>query len=214
MMKRRCVMLLLAAALSGCAAITGGEPDKLLIDHGGASGISIERTGVIFGSIGFAPRDLSMSAMSLHLRSVDDKGHRFEIFATNWQQHARWRTPDVDTDDQRIWVFSGRVPAGRYEIALAGLSGADAHEVHWMNFKPAIPVTVSAKGAVYLGRWQFTPAAAQLPENQEQVRIPGSDLVLRDTPDEDQALLARKRGDSPIGKRPIDDVLRDLADRS
>jgi len=211
MMNRFWAALCLAAALSGCAAPAAVEADKILIDHGGPPGVTLERTGVLFGSIGFAPRDLTMSAMSLHLRSVDGKGRRFEIFATNRTQNANWRTPDVDLDGQRIWAFAGRVPVGRYEIALAAVSGADAREIHWMNFKPSVPVTVSADGAVYLGRWQFTPAGMAVPG--DQLRVPGSDLVLRDTPEEDQLLLVRRYGDSPIGQRAIDDVLRNLFDQ-
>jgi hypothetical protein len=208
MMNRFCIAVSLVAALAGCAVLPVQEQDKVLIDHGGPTGLSVERTGVLFGSIGFAPRDLSMSAMSVHLRSVDGKGHRFEIFATNRPQHAQWRTPDVDTDARRIWAFSGRVPAGQYEIALAALSGANEREIDWMHFKPSIPVTVKADGAVYVGRWQFSPGPTSAKEGA--IRLPGSPLVLGDTPDEDQVLLARRLGDSPIGKRPIDDVLRGL----
>ncbi|MEO5671466.1 MAG: hypothetical protein ABIR26_12300, partial [Ramlibacter sp.] len=204
MMKRFCGTLFFAAVLAGCAAVPADEPEKVLIDHGGPGGLKIERTGVLFGSIGFAPRDLTMSAMSVHLRPVDEKGHRYEIFATNRQQHAQWRTPDVDTEAQRIWAFSGRVPEGRYEIALVAMSGADARDIQWMNFKPTIPVTVKAGGAVYIGRWQYTPSGA--PAMEPQIRIPGSDLVLRDMPEEDQLLLVRR--DSPVGNRAIDDVLR------
>ena len=209
-MNRFCMALCLVGALAGCAGLASGEPDKLVIDHGGPAGVTLERTGVLFGSLGFAPRDLSMSAMSLHLLPVDGKGHRFEIFATNRAQHANWRAPDVDTDAERVWAFSGRLPVGRYEIASAAVSGADARDVHWMKFKPAIPVTVTADGAVYVGRWQFTPPDA--PVLGEPMRIPGSDLVMRDTPEEDQLLLVRRRGDSPIGNRVIDDVLRHMFD--
>ena len=207
-MKRLCLGIALVGALWGCAAIAPDEPDKLLIDHGGGATLSIERTGVVFGSIGFAPRDLSMSAISVHLRRIDGKGNRFEIFATNRPQHARWRAPDVDTDGQRIWAFSGNLPEGRYEIAHVAISGTDARDIHWMNFKPAIPVTVTTSGAVYLGRWQYTPAAT--PAQEPQFRVPGSDLVLRDLPEEDQLLLVRRRGDSPIGHLAIDDVLRNM----
>ena len=211
MMKRYCGTLFLAAALAGCAAVPAEEPETVLIDHGSPTGLTIERTGVLFGSIGFAPRDLSMSALSVHLRSVDGKGRRFEIFATNRPTHAQWRTPDIDTEAQRIWAYSGRVPEGRYEIALVAMSGADARDIHWMNFKQAIPVTVKAGGAVYVGRWQYTPAAT--PAQPPQMRIPGSDLVLRDLPDEDQLLLVRRRGESPVGNRAIDDVLRNMVEQ-
>ena len=212
MMLRLCsaLSLALAIAAAGCAAPVAA-PDKVLIDHGGASGLSLERTGVLFGSIGFAPRDLTMSALSVHLRAVDGKGHRFEIFATNRPAHAQWRAPDIDTETQRIWAFSGRVPEGRYEVAMVAMSGADARDIHWMNFKPAIPVTVKAGGAVYVGRWQYTPAGA--PAQEPQIRIPGSDLVLRDMPEEDKLLLVRRRGDSPVGNRPIDDVLRNMVEQ-
>ena len=198
--------------LAGCAAVSPGEPD-ILIDHGGPPGISlsVERTGVLFGSIGFAPRNLSVSAMSVQLRSLEAKGHLYEVFATNRAQHVYWREPDVDTEAQRLWVFAGRVPAGRYEIAGAGVSGANVREVRWIHFKPAIPVTVTADGAAYLGRWQLSPAV-DTPE-APQLRVPGTDWVLRDTPEEDQVILARRRSESPIGHRAIDDVLRDLVQR-
>lgn len=208
MMNRLALGMVLAAALCGCAALAPDEPDKVLIDHGGGAAVSLERTGVLFGSIGFAPNDLSMSALSVHIRRVDGKGQRFEIFATNRPQHPRWREPDVDTERQRIWAFSGRLPEGRYEIALAGMSGTDAREIHWVNFKPAIPVAVTGGGAVYVGRWQYTPATT--PVDEPQLRVPGSDLVLRDTPEEDQVLLVRRRGSSPIGNRMIDHVLRNV----
>ncbi|MEO5738199.1 MAG: hypothetical protein ABIQ82_12145 [Variovorax sp.] len=212
MLIRICAALAVATALAGCAGLGPEEPDKVIVDHGGPAGVSVERTGVLFGSLAFAPRNLAMSALSLHLRPVDGRGHRFEMFATNQLQHARWRTPDVDTDGQRIWVFAGRVPVGRYEIALAAVSGADLNDVHWMNFKPAIPVTVTQEGAVYIGRWQYSPADAPL--SGKQMRVPGSGLVLADTPDEDQLLLARRRGGaSPIGHLGIDDVLRNMIDQ-
>src|SRR5688572_26672343 len=127
-MNRFCFAVFLAAALSGCAALAPDERDKLVIEHGGAAGVSVERTGVLFGSIGFAPRDLSISAVSMHLRRLDNKAHRFEIFATNRAQHPNWRAPDVDTDGQRIWAYSARLPQGRYEITLFGVSGADARD--------------------------------------------------------------------------------------
>lgn len=212
MMNRFCVAVFLVAALSGCAALSPDEQDKLVIEHAGATGVSVERTGVLFGSIGFVPRDLSVGAVSMHLRQVDGKGRRFEIFATNKTQHANWRAPDVDTDGQRIWAYSARLPQGRYEITLFGVGGTDARDVHWVHFKPAIPVTVTASGAVYVGRWQVTPATVA--PQEPQLRISGSDLVLRDMPEEDQLLLVRRRGTSPIGDLPIDDVLRNMQDPS
>lgn len=202
------VVMSLVLALCGCAPLAVEERDRILIDHGGGALVSVEQIGLVFGSIGFVPRDDSMSALSFHLRSTDGKGQRFEIFATNRQRHAYWRAPDVDTEAQRLWVFSGRVPVGRYEIPLAALSGADARDIHFVNFKQPIPVTVTAGGAVYLGRWQYTPPAAQAPG--QLFRIPGTSLALRDTPQEDQSLLVRRRGHSPVGNREIDDVLRPL----
>jgi hypothetical protein len=203
---------LVVLALSGCASapvMTG--PDKVLIEHGSAGIVSIVRTGVVFGSIGVAPRDESISAMSVHLRSLEVKDHRFEIFATNRSDHPRWRLPDVDSESQRVWVFSGGLPVGRYEIALAAWTGDDIKKINWINFKPSIPVTVTPEGAVYVGRWQFTPSGAE--PGEFELRIPGTPLVLRDMPIEDQVILARQRGESPIGRKAIDDVLRALMGR-
>ena len=199
------IAVLVALALSGCAATMTG-PDKVLIEHGSPGVVSLVRTGVVFGSIGVVPRDESISAMSVHLRSLDTKDHRFEFFATNKTDHPRWRVPDVDTGSQRLWAFSGLLPVGRYEIALAAWTGDDIKKINWINFKPSIPVTVTPDGAVYIGRWQFTPLGAK--PDETEMRIPGTPLVLRDTPVEDQVILARQRGESPIGKKSIDDVLR------
>jgi hypothetical protein len=207
----RCLLVAMAVAISGCAALPAEESEKILIEHGLPSGLTVERTGLVFGSIGFVPRDEAVSAMSFHLRSLDRPGHRFEVFATNRSSHARWRVPDVDSPAQRLWVFSGRVPAGRYEIALAAVSPSDARDIHWINFNPPIPVKVAADGAVYMGRWQFMPPEAAL--SGAQVRVPGTPLVLRDAPEEDQLLLARKRGGSPLGKREIVDILRELMEQ-
>jgi hypothetical protein len=207
-MKNWRVAALAVLALSGCASTPMTGPDKVLIEHGSPGLVSIVRTGVVFGSIGVAPRDESISAMSVHLRSLDSKDHRFEIFATNRTAHPRWRSPDVDTESQRVWVFSGALPVGRYEIALAAWTGDDIKKINWIHFKPSIPVTVTTDGAVYVGRWQFTPLTAT--PDESAMRIPGTPLGLRDMPVEDQVILARQRGESPIGKKSIDDVLRKM----
>ena len=208
MVIRFCAAMVLGVVLAGCAAVSTEVPDKVILDQSDTPVVSIERTGLLFGSIGFVPRDQQVSALSVHLRSVDGKARRYEFFVTNRTTHAQWRAPDIDTESQRLWAFHGNVPVGRYEIAQVAFARGNEREVEWLNFKPAIPVTVTAEGAVYLGRWQFTPFNA--PRHPEQVRIPGSDLVLRDLPDEDQLLLVRRRGDSPIGQKPIDDVQRNM----
>ena len=205
---RSCAAMVLGVLLAGCAAVTTDAPDKVVLDQSDTPVLSVERTGLIFGSIGFVPRDQNVSALSVHLRSADGKGRRYELFVTNRTTHAQYRAPDVDTESQRLWAFHANVPVGRYEVAQVAFARGNEREVEWLNFRPAVPVNVTAEGAVYLGRWQFTPLrAAQQPG---QVRIPGSDLVLRDLPDEDQLLLVRRRGDSPIGNRPIDDVQRNM----
>ncbi|WP_048441082.1 hypothetical protein [Caenimonas sp. SL110] len=198
-------------ALGGCATGKTQEAETVLIEHGVKSGVSIERTGLLFGSIGFVPRSETVSALSFHLRSLDNPGYRVEVFATNRATHGRWRTPDIDSESQRLWVFSGNLPVGRYEIALAAVSFVDARDIHWINFKDPIPVDVTTDGAVYVGRWQITPTDVAVVGTQ--LRVPGTPLLLRDSPDEDQALLARRLGISPIGKRAIVDALRDLMEQ-
>jgi hypothetical protein len=165
--------------------------DPVFIDFGARGTAEAPlKDGTIFGSIGFVPPSADIHSMSVHLIPLEPGLHKIEIFAANRPTHPKWRAPDIETADARVWAFSGSVPQGHYLIRIAGVSVGDGRKVVWMELKPALELIVKAGAAVYLGRWQFTPPNADVPE--PKVRVPGQPLVLRDTLEADRALL-RKR---------------------
>jgi hypothetical protein len=186
------LLALVAVALSVAHAESAqAASDPVFIDFG-ARGVAQEplKDGTIFGSIGFAPPSAEIHSMSVHLVPLEPGLHKVELFAANRPTHPKWRPPDIDTADARIWAFSGTVPQGHYLIRIAGMAPGDGRKVIWMELSPALELIVKAGAAVYIGRWQFTAPDVEVPE--PKVRAPGHPLVLRDTLDVDRALLRRR----------------------
>lgn len=164
----------------------------MFIDYGprGAAPAALA-TGVVMGSIGFAPPMSGVSALSLHLIPLEPGRHKVELFAANRTTHPNWREPDMDNAQGRIWAFAGAVPEGVYLIRLAGVTGGDPREILWIELHPSLELQVKAGEAIYIGRWQFTLPDVEVPE--PKIRVPGQPLVLRETLEADKAML-KKRG--------------------
>ncbi|MBC7604352.1 MAG: hypothetical protein H7255_17045 [Ramlibacter sp.] len=187
-----------SAALALPLAANAQDRDPVFIDYGPrGTAPSTLGTGLVMGSIGFAPPIQGVTALSLHFIPLEPGRHKVELFAANRPNHPNWRTPDIDTADARIWAFSGSVPEGKYLIRLAGVTGVDPREILWIELHPSLEVEVKAGEVIYLGRWQFTLPDVQVPE--PMIRVPGQPLVLRDTLEEDKAML-HKRGRKLPGK--------------
>ena len=193
MATRKTFMLWLVAAWVALSfAANAQERDPVFIDYGPrGTAPSQLATGVVMGSIGFAPPSPGLTALSVHLVPLDPGGHKIELFAAYRSSHPSWRTPDIDTGEARLWAFAGAIPEGRYVIHIAGASGADPREILWIELNPSFELEVKAGEGIYIGRWQFTLPGVEVP--QPMVRVPGQPLVIRDTLAQDKALL-QKRG--------------------
>ena len=193
-MSARKILIHWLAAASMALSLAGHaqERDPVFIDYGPrGTAPSPLSTGIVLGSIGFAPPSPGLTALSVHLVPLDVGGHKIELFAAYRSTHPNWRTPDIDNGEARLWAFAGAIPEGRYVIHIAGASGVDPREILWIELNPSLELEVKAGEGIYIGRWQFTLPGVEVP--QPMARVPGQPLVIRDTLAQDKALL-QKRG--------------------
>lgn len=207
-MGRISAALLLAGALAGCGTANLNQWDPVFIGHAGLTiGVPSERMGVLFGSIALVPPNESVTGFSVHLRPLGDPSREIGVFASNRKFNTYWRAPDVDTVDEKIWVFSGQLPAGTYEIVKIGVSIGSVRNVSWYELPRPIPVVAKAAGSIYLGRWVL----AQRPEAVPGPKLmwEGADLVFHDAFAQDLKSFetARKRLSLPHSAGPVENPL-------
>lgn len=183
-MRRALSIVFLCTLLAGCA--NTNQWDVAFRGHTAMTlGVPQDRMGVLFGSIAIEPRIASIVGVSLHFRPLGDPGRETMVLATSTTLYAR--RPDVDEPGRAVWLFSGQMPAGAYEITRAQVYVNNVNAYYRMDLPQPVRIDAPAAGTVYLGRWQVggQPSLVQSP----RLTWPGVPIALRDAFAEDGELL-------------------------
>jgi hypothetical protein len=166
-----------------------------------------EQTGVLFGSLALMQPSSDVTMLILWLRPLGDPGREFSVIAFNTAFQRLTRGPDLDSPEERLWVFSGQLQAGRYEIARAEFCmSSDVQK--GFGPRPAKPpcargtgprpilVEVEAGTSTYLGRWLMSlqrrdPAESDLLWKEGHI-------FLRNAYEADLAIFQKKRAAGTI----------------
>lgn len=207
-MRRALLAAAAALALAGAAnAQTQWDP---VFAAGNIAGGSLpgQQAGLLFGSFALAAPMQEIDRLVLWLRPLGDASREFAIVANNGF-HTPKRDPDSESAAEKAWVFSGLLPAGRYEIARAELCKAlsakafllgSAGRQQALCFKSNGPqpvlLEVAAGGTVYMGRWQMSLRTLDVPE--PKLTWMERHIAVRDTLADDLAVLEKQRQTRPI----------------
>lgn len=185
-------------------------------------GLPSEQAGLLFGSFLLAPPEPEVDRLELWVRPLGDPSRAFAIVANNGF-HTPRRDPDSDTPAGKVWVFSGLLPAGRYEIESAGLCkgrsvrgfllghpGRRQPLCFKSNGPHPILLEVAAGGTVYMGRWQMSLNTLAVPG--PKLTWTERHVVLRDAQAEDLAVLEKQRQARPIphGGGPVTSAVAEM----
>lgn len=206
----------IAAALSaGCANTGQWDP----VFSGNASlmrGVPAERMGMLFGSIAIAHEEKAIEGLWLTLHS-QSTGESVVIHATK-RMLTNHRKADIETESERIWVFSGQLPTGEYRIVemtldhYAGFGGSRL----WPSVAIRLPtqLSVNAGETIYMGRWSAQEQGRPMRNPQKALVWEGRfRAMLRSAFSEDKATVDRlrlERKDWPAMHAPVVNPLRML----
>jgi hypothetical protein len=220
-MKRTAIFVLACMLVCACASPNLNQWDTIF--KGNASltrGVPAERMGVLFGTIAIVPPNEDLAGVSLTLRPLGDRSQGSEVwvFAANKRYHMLFRQPDIDASDRRVWLFSGQLPAGIYEIASIGVSYGNVMNVRFMEPEHPVRIPILAARNMYLGRWQVSPEPYAQPG--PRLVLDGSQVLVRDAFADDAPLFEsfRKTRTLPYRSAPLDNplpaVMREVRERA
>ncbi len=188
----------------------------------------VESMGMVFGSVGLPRQEAKILAAWVTLSAGPPRYEKIEIHVSRGF-HSHHRPSDHMTDLDQLWTFSGRLPPGQYVIEEAGVrlvGGLDADPLllrRRIAIEPTVPVTVSAGGTVYLGRWT---ARMSDPKEGLGMRAQPGDLRVwhhpmfsfgvRNAQEEDLAMFERHRAEQkaiPAMTRPAISAVDGLGNR-
>jgi hypothetical protein len=185
-------------------------------------GVPTEQMGVVFGSIAMVPPSEAVSTLALGLRPLG-QANREIILRASENPLLLGRAPDIKTEGARVWVFSGQLPAGRYEIVRARVCvGMTLRDLLPMPrrakcFEPngpsPVPLVVNAGSTVYVGRWLMN-SVPTAPPDPKLTWMPGF-VFMTDAYAEDLPVFEAKRkgGTIPHADGPVENPIPSLLER-
>jgi hypothetical protein len=158
---------------------------------------STGQAGVVFGSLVAVRSDEPVSRLTLWLRPLGDPAREFPVEGLK-------REPDAIEAGTRTWVFSGSLPAGRYEASRSEMCMSmtfrdfmrPLRQVRSPCFSSPGPrpvvIEVKPGEGTYVGRWLMSGKRLHDMESTSLVWMEGH-VFLQDAFEADRATFEKKR---------------------